>query len=55
VTRLEIAKPAGQVQAWVPLPTFSEPDWFRPAGSNWTTNAKVAEIKRDAKYGAEFL
>jgi transglutaminase-like putative cysteine protease len=55
VTRLEIAKPAGQVQAWVPLPAFSEPDWFRPAGSNWTTNAKVAEIKRDAKYGAEFL
>ena len=55
VTRLEIGKAAGQVQAWVPLPAFSAPDWFRPDGSTWTTNAKVAEIKRDAKYGAEFL
>jgi transglutaminase-like putative cysteine protease len=55
VTRLEIGKAGGQVQAWVPLPAFSEPAWFRPAGSSWTTNAKVAEIKRDAKYGAEFL
>jgi transglutaminase-like putative cysteine protease len=55
VTRLEIGKPAGQVQAWVPLPAYSEPDWFRPAGSSWTTNAKVAEIRREVKYGAEFL
>ena len=55
VTRLEIAKPGGPVQAWVPLPALNEPEWFRPAGSTWTTNAKSAEIKRDAKYGAEFL
>jgi transglutaminase-like putative cysteine protease len=55
VTRLEIAKTAGDAQAWVPLPAFSEPDWFRPAGSTWTTNAAKAEIKRDPKYGAEFL
>jgi transglutaminase-like putative cysteine protease len=54
VTRLEIAKAEGVVQAWVPLPAFSEPDWFRPDGSTWTTNGK-AEKKRDAKYGAEFL
>jgi transglutaminase-like putative cysteine protease len=55
VTRLEIAKPGGPMQAWVPLPALNAPDWFRPAGSTWTTNAKSAEIKRDAKYGAEFL
>jgi transglutaminase-like putative cysteine protease len=54
VTRLEIANAAGRVQAWVPLPAFSEPEWFRPAGSTWATNGE-AEIKRDAKYGAEFL
>jgi transglutaminase-like putative cysteine protease len=54
VTRLEIAKPAGAVQAWVPLPAFNEPEWFRPAGSTWTTSGS-AEIKRDPKYGAEFL
>jgi transglutaminase-like putative cysteine protease len=55
VTRMEIAKPAGLTQAWIPLPAFSEPDWFRPAGSSWTTNAKISALKRDAKYGAEFV
>ncbi len=55
VTRLEIAKPGGPMQAWVPLPAFSAPDWFRPAGSTWTTNGKSAAIKRDGKYNAEFL
>jgi len=55
VTRLEISQPAGVVQAWVPLPAFRSDDWFRPGGSAWKTNAKTAEIKRDPKYGAEFL
>ena len=55
LTRLEIAKPAGLTQAWIPLPAFSEPAWFKPAGSTWTTNAKTAEIAKDPKYGAEML
>jgi transglutaminase-like putative cysteine protease len=55
VTRLELSKTGGTAQAWVPVPAVNEADWFRPAGSTWTTNARVAELKRDAKYGAEFL
>jgi transglutaminase-like putative cysteine protease len=55
VARLEIAKPAGSKQAWVPLPAFSAPEWFRPAGSTWTLSSGTASIKRDARYGAEFL
>ena len=55
VARLAIAKPAGAMQAWVPLPAFDAPDWFRPAGSTWTVSSGVAELKRNAKYGAEFL
>ncbi len=55
VTRLDIGNPGGVAQAWIPLPAFSEPEWFKPAGSTWTTNSKTAEIKRDPKYGAEFL
>jgi transglutaminase-like putative cysteine protease len=55
VTRLEIAEPRGPIQAWVPLPAFNGADWFRPAGSKWTTSSGTAAIKRDAKYGAEFL
>lgn len=55
VTRLEIAPSTGATQAWVPLPSFNEPAWFKPAGSTWTTNATAAAIKKDAKYGAEFV
>src|SRR5215510_16271051 len=55
VTRLEIASPAGPVQAWVPLPAFSAPDWFRPGDSTWTISSGSAAVKRDAKYGAQFL
>jgi transglutaminase-like putative cysteine protease len=55
VTRLAIAKPGGAMQAWVPLPAFNAPDWFRPSGSTWKASSGIADIKRDAKYGAEFL
>jgi transglutaminase-like putative cysteine protease len=55
VTRLELPQGGGAAQAWVPLPAFSQPDWFRPGGSTWTTNAAAAEIARDPVYGAEML
>ncbi|MBI3512646.1 MAG: transglutaminase domain-containing protein [Proteobacteria bacterium] len=53
--RLDIAKPQGASQAWVPLPSVNEPEWFRPLGNEWKTNAASAEIYRDPKYGAELL
>lgn len=55
ITRVEIAEPAGLIQAWIPLPAFSEPSWFKPGGSTWQTNATSAEIAKDARYGAEML
>jgi transglutaminase-like putative cysteine protease len=55
VTRLEIAKPEGRVQAWVPLPSVAEADWIRPLGNTWTSNAGSVEQRRDDKYGAGFL
>jgi transglutaminase-like putative cysteine protease len=54
VTRLEIAKPEGKTQAWVPVPAVNEADWFKSLGSQWTSNGTAA-LKRDAKYGAEFV
>jgi transglutaminase-like putative cysteine protease len=54
VTRLEIAKPEGKTQAWVPLPSVNEKEWFKSEGSQWTTNGK-ATLARDPKYGAEML
>ena len=54
VTRLEL-KSQGPAQAWIPLPAFGEPNWFRPEGSSWTTNASTAAIKEDTRFGAQFL
>jgi transglutaminase-like putative cysteine protease len=54
-TRLDITKPAGTTQAWVPLPSVNEDAWVRALGSEWKTNAKSAEIARDPKYSAAML
>lgn len=55
VTRLEIAKSEGKVQAWVPLPSVSEAAWFRSGSSQWRTNARSAQVTRNPKYGADIL
>jgi transglutaminase-like putative cysteine protease len=54
-TRLELAKSEAKAQAWVPLPSVNEADWFRSIGNEWKTNAKSAEVRRDPKYGAQLL
>src|SRR5712664_923696 len=54
-TRVEIVNPSGKVQVWLPLPAVAEPDWTQPLGNEWTSNAKSAVLKRDAKYGAQML
>jgi transglutaminase-like putative cysteine protease len=54
-TRVEIVKPQGVSQAWVPLPSVREPDWFRPIANEWHGNAGSAVVHREPKYGAELL
>jgi transglutaminase-like putative cysteine protease len=54
VTRLEIAKPDGKTQAWVPVPSVNEADWFKSLDTTFTSNGRAA-LKRDAHYGAEFV
>ncbi len=54
VTRLEIAKPAGITQAWIPLPSVNQKDWIKSSDSQWTTNGKATPA-RDPRYGAEML
>ena len=53
-TRLEIAKPAGVSQAWIPLPSVNQKDWIKSSDSHWTTNGE-AVLARDPHYGAEML
>ncbi len=54
VTRMEIAQAEGRTQAWIPLPSVNEKDWFKSENSTWNTNGK-ATLVRDPKYGAEML
>jgi transglutaminase-like putative cysteine protease len=54
VTRMEIAKPEGKVQAWVPVPSVNETAWFKSIDSTWTSNGK-ANLLRDPTYGAQFV
>jgi transglutaminase-like putative cysteine protease len=53
-TRLEIVKPEGKVQAWIPVPSVNEADWFTSGESTWTGNGNAA-LKRDARYNAGFV
>lgn len=53
-TRLEIANAKGKTQAWIPVPSVNEADWFKSSPSKWTSNGK-ADIKRDPSYGADML
>lgn len=51
VTKLEVANPKGKTQAWIPVPSVNEKDWFKSSASQWTTNGKAA-LKQDPKYAA---
>ncbi|MDB5617150.1 transglutaminase domain-containing protein [Tardiphaga sp.] len=51
VTRLEIANAKGPTQAWIPVPSVNEQDWFASAPSQWTSNGQ-ASLKKDQNYGA---
>ncbi|MFL9824595.1 transglutaminase-like domain-containing protein [Rhodoplanes sp. SY1] len=53
-TRLEIAKPEGRTQAWVPVPSVNEEAWFRSLDTTFTSNGKAALV-RDPKYGAGMI
>jgi transglutaminase-like putative cysteine protease len=54
-TRLEISRPEGAKQAWVPLPSVNEAEWGRSGETRWTGNAATVTRARDPKYGAEML
>lgn len=55
VTRLDLTGRKGPVQAWVPVPSVNEGEWFKSVDSKWRTNAAKAERVRDPQYGAEFV
>ena len=54
VTRVEIAKPAGESKIWVPLPSVDS-DYQKTVTDSWTGNTSSARIVSDGKYGAMML
>jgi len=54
-TRIELKRPDRAVQAWVPVPSLDETDWFRSNGNEGSANVSSAELVKDPKYGAQML
>jgi len=54
VTRLELANAKGKTQAWIPVPSVNEADWFTSGPSQWTGNGQ-ATLKQDPNYGAALV
>jgi transglutaminase-like putative cysteine protease len=54
VTRLEVANQNGPAQAWIPVPSVNEADWFKTLDNKWTSNGR-ASLARDPKYGAAMV
>lgn len=53
-TNIEIVKPDGKTQTWVPIPSVHEQGWFKSLGSEWTSNGR-ANLVHDSKYRARML
>jgi transglutaminase-like putative cysteine protease len=54
-TRIEIKEPDGPTQAWIPLPSLPQSDWFRSEGNDWATNGQSASLVRSSQDGAGML
>ena len=54
VTRVEVVKPAGRVQAWIPLPSVNG-EYQQVAADSWTGNTASAKVTSDGTYGARML
>jgi transglutaminase-like putative cysteine protease len=55
VTRLEIAPPTGQVQAWVPLPLSQDTEWFQTLENSVSGNFEASRIVIEPTYRASLV
>lgn len=53
-TRIEIAKPGKGMQAWVPLPSINNAEWFRVIGNTWKSNGRTLK-RTEPKYRADMV
>lgn len=53
MTRVEL--PSGDAQAWVPVPTVNEADWFESLDSTWTIEGGEASLVTEPDYGSKMV
>jgi transglutaminase-like putative cysteine protease len=53
-TSVEVLKPSGVTQAWIPLPSV-DGDYQRTGANTWSGNAATARVASDGTYGASML
>lgn len=54
-TQLKFLKPKGKAQAWIPVPSVNEDEWSKALGSDWQSNAKIVELRKDTGLDADFV
>lgn len=54
-TAIEILKPEGLTQVWVPVPALTQDSWIKAGETTWTSPTGKAARVRDAKSGAEMV
>src|SRR5512145_954914 len=53
-TRVEVLKPRGLTQVWIPVPAL-DADYQKPGDSRWSGNARTTQLVTEAQYGAVML
>ncbi|HTU70672.1 MAG TPA: transglutaminase-like domain-containing protein [Candidatus Baltobacteraceae bacterium] len=54
VTDLSFSR-EGAVQAWVPIPSFTQASWMKPLRSEQSGNAAIVQVAKDPIWGAGFV
>ena len=54
-TAIEIPKPEGATQAWIPIPSVTQESWVKAGETKWETTTGQAMRVRDEKSGAEMI
>ncbi|HEX7953048.1 MAG TPA: transglutaminase domain-containing protein [Burkholderiales bacterium] len=54
-SRIEILKPEGVTQVWLPLPCVDAPGWVRNHGDSWSGNGDSVQVFREERFGARML
>ncbi len=55
VTTSVTLAPGDAAQAWIPVPSFTQPSWMRPGESSWSGDASDVALARDARWNTQMV